>query len=59
MLIRVARAPAAGRHGGFADLQVRSETVIGGEIADQAALHGLLERLRRLDIAVIDVQVAP
>jgi len=43
----------------FAGLEVRSETVIGGELADQAELHGVLGRLRRLGISVVDVQIAP
>jgi hypothetical protein len=41
----------------FADLAVRNETVLMGEVADDAALHGLLARLRDLDIAMLDVRV--
>jgi hypothetical protein len=41
----------------FADLTIRNETVLMGEVADDAALHGLLARLRDLDIAMLDVRV--
>jgi hypothetical protein len=41
----------------FDDLDVRSETVLTGEVVDDAALHGLLARLRDLDVAMIDLRV--
>lgn len=43
----------------FDGMQVRSEpgdrTTIAGEVADQAALHGLLARVRDLGLAVHSV----
>ena len=43
----------------FEDLQVRSdgeETVISGPVADQAALHGLLTKVRDLGLFLISVR---
>jgi len=43
----------------FEDLQVSSdgeETVICGPVADQAALHGLLTRVRDLGLFLISVR---
>jgi hypothetical protein len=43
----------------FEDLQVSSdgeETVISGPIADQAALHGLLTKVRDLGLVLISVR---
>ena len=43
----------------FGDLQVTSDgsqTVISGPVADQAALHGLLNRVRDLSLVVICVR---
>jgi len=44
----------------FDGLTVRHEsdgtTVIGGEIADQAALHGLLQRVRDLGLPLVSVR---
>jgi hypothetical protein len=34
-------------------------TRLSGIIADQAALHGLLERIRDLNLRLVSVQVAP
>ena len=43
----------------FADLQVThlegNETLLSGPLADQAALHGLLERIRDLNLKLISV----
>ena len=41
----------------FDDLTIRTETVLTGELADEAALHGVLARLRDLDIAMLDLRV--
>ncbi len=44
----------------FEDLQVTSDaggqTVIAGPVADQAALHGLLARIRDLNLPLISVR---
>ena len=43
----------------FEDLQVtsdREETVISGPVADQAALHGLLAKVRDLGLFLISVR---
>jgi len=43
----------------FEDLQVTSEggrTLIAGPVPDQAALHGLLARIRDLNLPLISVQ---
>lgn len=37
----------------------RASTVLYGEIADQAALYGLLARLRALGLEVIEVRQVP
>ncbi len=34
-----------------------NSTFLSGEIADQAALHGLLERIRDLNLHLVSVQV--
>jgi hypothetical protein len=43
----------------FDDLQVRTETVVSGELSDDAALHGVLHRLMNLGICILDVKVEP
>jgi hypothetical protein len=43
----------------FEDLQLTSEggrTLIAGPVTDQAALHGLLARIRDLNLPLISVQ---
>ena len=43
----------------FEDLEVRSdgaETIISGPVADQAALHGLLAKVRDLGLFLISVR---
>lgn len=42
----------------FGDMTVRTETVITGEVVDDAALHGLLARLRDHGLQVNDLQVS-
>lgn len=41
----------------FDDLTLRAETVMTGEVLDDAALHGILSRLRDLGVSVLDVHV--
>lgn len=36
-----------------------NSTCLSGEIADQSALHGLLERIRDLNLHLVSVQVQP
>lgn len=43
----------------FPELSVSSQTFIHGELPDQAALHGILDRLRQLGLSIADVKVAP
>ena len=47
----------------FEGMDVRSdrpgETVIAGPVADQAALHGLLEKIRDLGLSIISVHERP
>jgi hypothetical protein len=39
----------------FEEMDLRSDTVVSGVIQDQAALHGLLERIRDLGLELVDV----
>ncbi len=50
--------PLGARFAGvFEDLTVRTETVITGDVADDAALHGILARVRDLGVSMLDVRV--
>jgi hypothetical protein len=46
----------------FSDLTVTTrpaETVVYGPVADQAALHGLLDRIQGLGLEVVEVRLLP
>ena len=41
----------------FADASIKpAETVLRGELADQAALHGLLDRIQSLGLELIEIR---
>jgi hypothetical protein len=43
----------------FEEMDLRSDTLLSGVIQDQAALHGLLERIRDLGLELIEVHQVP
>jgi hypothetical protein len=43
----------------FDDLDVETETVLHGQLPDDSALSGVLNRLHNLNLRIIDVKVAP
>lgn len=55
--IRLAEALGPRFAAAFDDLEVRTETVLTGEVQDRAALHGVLARVRDLDLVMVDVRV--
>jgi hypothetical protein len=62
--IRVAGVLDAGWSAWFDELEVTSDdqlgqTVVAGPVADQAALHGVLARIRDLGLTLIAVQRMP
>jgi hypothetical protein len=39
----------------FDEMEMQSDTLVTGVVQDQAALHGLLERIRDLGLELLDV----
>jgi hypothetical protein len=48
-----------GALGGLAAHLERAGTILVGDVADRAALHGMLHRLRALDLELIEVRRLP
>ena len=42
-----------------ADVDMNADTVLYGNVADQAALHGLLARISDLGLEIVDVRQLP
>lgn len=45
--------------GVFEELDMQTDTVVSGVVQDQAALHGVLERIRDLGLELLDVRRVP
>ncbi|MDY7106966.1 MAG: hypothetical protein S0880_37810 [Actinomycetota bacterium] len=58
VVIRVAGSVGPVVASAFDDLEVRTETVVSGSVVDDAALHGVLQRLRDLGLSVADLWVS-
>jgi hypothetical protein len=43
----------------FEEMDIRSDTLLSGVVQDQAALHGLLERIRDLGLELVEVHQVP
>ena len=61
--IRVEGCPAEGWNGWFEGLTITcdaaGETLISGQVVDQAALHGLLDQILDLKLKLISVRQIP
>lgn len=55
--IRLAETLGPTYAGAFEDLTIQTETVLSGDVQDDAALHGLLDRLRDLGIPLRDMRI--
>jgi hypothetical protein len=42
----------------FEDIDVRAETVLEGDLTDDASLHGVLARLQDFGLRVVEVRVS-
>jgi hypothetical protein len=43
----------------FDEMDMQSDTILRGVVQDQAALHGLLDRIRDLGLELVDVRQLP
>lgn len=57
--IRVRGAMGPVTAAAFDELAVETETVLRGELPDDSALSGILNRLHDLHVPIVDVRVAP